>query len=279
MNLLVYSHCLSPRLRYVFKQIFNSILKVNVSFTESKDFFLKTDSPRISYTHRPISDELFFKSTDFLFQKSILNQDIVVFKHESVSCFFSCEESCFPFDPFATSFFMLSRYEEYLPHIKDKFGRFEAKESFAFKNKFLNKPVVDIWANMIKEKILNHYPDFSFPAKKFHFLNTIDIDNAYAYLGKGFLRNLGGFARDVIRKKSPLERLKVLLHLKPDPYDKFELLLLWNKKYNLDTTFFFLLADYGLNDKNVPITSKKLVQQIKKVSDYCDVGLDINCKY
>ena len=62
MNLLVYSHCLSPRLRYVFKQIFNSILKVNVSFTESKDFFLKTDSPRISYTHRPIGDELFFKS-------------------------------------------------------------------------------------------------------------------------------------------------------------------------------------------------------------------------
>ena len=46
-----------------------------------------------------------------------------------------------------------------------------------------------------------------------------------------------------------------------------------HKKYNLNTTFFFLLADYGFNDKNVPVTSQKLIEQIKEVSDYCNVGL------
>ena len=70
MNLLVYSHSLSPRLRYTFKQIFNNILKVDILFTENKEHFLNSDSPKISYTHRQISDELFFKSTDLLFKEA-----------------------------------------------------------------------------------------------------------------------------------------------------------------------------------------------------------------
>ena len=272
MNLLVYSHSLSPRLRYVFKQIFTSILKINIVFTDDKEFFTNSDSLKISYTHRPICNELFFKSTDLLFQKSILNQEVSVFEYKKKPCFYPCEGSCLPFDPFASSFFMLSRYEEYLPQIKDKFGRFEAKESFAFKNGFLKKPVVDIWSNMIKEEVKSYYPNFIFPNKNYRFFNTIDIDNAYAYLEKGFLRNLGGFFRDIIKRKDPLNRLKVVFSQK-DPYDTFNHLLHLHKQYNLNTTFFFLLADYGINDKNVPVTSRKLINQIKEVSDYCNVGL------
>ena len=68
--------------------------------------------------------------------------------------FFSVNNSVFPFDPFAASFFMISRYEEYLPHIKDIHGRFEAKESLAFKNNFLEKPIVDIWINLIKKELV-----------------------------------------------------------------------------------------------------------------------------
>ena len=33
------------------------------------------------------------------------------------------------------------------------------------------------------------------------------------------------------------------------------------------------MADYGLHDRNVPITSKRFIQQIKTISDYCNVGL------
>ena len=88
MNLLVYSHSLSPRLRYVFKQIFTSILKINIVFTDDKEFFTNSDSLKISYTHRPICNELFFKSTDLLFQKSILNQEVSVFEYKKKPCFY-----------------------------------------------------------------------------------------------------------------------------------------------------------------------------------------------
>jgi len=273
MDILVYSHNLSPRLRYIFKQIFCNILNVNISFTDDKEYFVKKDTPKISYTHRKISNELFFKSSDLMYQKSIIEQDLKVSELDSVKYFYLCEGSCLPFDPFAASFFMLSRYEEYLPHIKDKFGRFEAKESFGYKNNFLNKPVVDHWAIIIKKEIIKCYPDFIFPIKKYSFLNTIDVDNAYAYLEKGFLRNLGGFFRDLIKNNDPLNRLKVLFKLSKDPYDNYSKLLFLNKKYNLNTIFFFLLADYGFNDKNTPVTSRKFNELIKEISDYCKVGL------
>ena len=74
--------------------------------------------------------------------------------------------STFPFDIFGASFFMLSRYEEYLPHIKDEYGRFEAKESLAFKYGFLEIPIVDKWVQILKIEILKKYPSVNFPKKK-----------------------------------------------------------------------------------------------------------------
>ena len=49
--------------------------------------------------------------------------------------------------------------------------------------------------------------------------------------------------------------------------------MIFIKKYNLKTIFFFLLADYGYNDKNVPYTSKRLRELIKQISDYCNIGI------
>ena len=273
MNILVYSHNLSPRLRYIFKQIFNNVLNVNVSFTDNIEYFINNDLPKISYTHRKISNELFFRSTDLLFEKTIVNQDIKVLEFRSIKFFYPCEDSCLPFDPFAASFFMLSRYEEYLPHIKDKFGRFEAKESFAYKNNFLDKPIVDIWAVLVKEELVKYYPNLIFPIKNYNYLNTIDIDNAFSYLDKGFLRNIGGFFRDLIKNNRPFERIKVLFKYSKDPYDTYSKLFDFINKYNLKTIFFFLLADYGYNDKNVPYTSNRLRELIKQISDYCNIGI------
>ena len=66
------------------------------------------------------------------------------------------------FDIFAASFYLLSRYEEFLPHVKDDYGRFLATESIAFKHDFLKQPVVDIWAYKLKsvlEEKFDNYPE------------------------------------------------------------------------------------------------------------------------
>ena len=46
------------------------------------------------------------------------------------------ENSALPFDVFAAGFYLLSRYEEYLPHIKDRFHRFPAKKVWPIRMAF-----------------------------------------------------------------------------------------------------------------------------------------------
>ena len=164
--LIIYTHSLTPRVKYVFKQIFSEILGIEISFCLDKKEFQKTSLPKLSYSHSPIDNELFFQCHELLFEKGIIERNINVFNYNNLSCFFSVNNSVFPFDPFAASFFMISRYEEYLPHIKDIHGRFEAKESLAFKNNFLEKPIVDIWINLIKKELEKKYPKLFFPKKK-----------------------------------------------------------------------------------------------------------------
>ena len=52
------------------------------------------------------------------------------------------ENSALPFDVFAAGFYLLSRYEEYLPH-KRSFSSLSAKESLAYKNGFLKIPIIE----------------------------------------------------------------------------------------------------------------------------------------
>ena len=90
----------------------------------------------------------------------------------------------------------MSRYEEYLPHVKDEFERFPASESFAYQQKFIEKPVIDIWAYKLKDLFQQKFPDYTFEKREFKLISTIDIDLAYCYKYKGFIRNVGGVLKD-----------------------------------------------------------------------------------
>ncbi len=273
--LLVYTHNLTSRVKYVFRQIFHEILCIKVSFTDNKGVFLNSTLPKISYTHSKIKDELFFQSHPILYEKGVSERKINVFDYNNLSCFFSVKNSTFPFDPFGASFFMLTRYEEYLPHIKDQFGRFEGKESLAYKNNFLDRPIVDLWAQLLKKEIEKKYPLCKFPIKKFKHINTIDVDSAYLYLEKGIVRTLGGVLTDTLSLNyhNFLNRLRVYFGVQKDPYDTFGKILSLNKKYNLNTIFFFLLGDYGGVDKSISFFNKSFQSKIKLVADHCLVGI------
>ena len=179
------------------------------------------------------------------------------------------------FDVFAASFFLLSRYEECLPHIRDKYNRFEASESIGFKNDFLTEPVVDQWLLRIRGILSAKYPELSFKKRTYQFISTIDIDNAYAYKNKGFMRTVGAYGRSfkILDFQEVAERTKVLLGRAQDPYDTYDFQLEIQKKYSLNTIYFFLLADYGVNDKNVPFYNLQFQSLIKHLGDYAEIGI------
>jgi hypothetical protein len=116
--LLVYTHKITPRLTYVFKHICLRILGVEVRFTTKIEDFIAHDSIKMSYTKQPLSSEVFVKSSDLLFEIGLSDVEINIQPWENTKCFFSTpEKSSLPFDIFAASFYLLSRYEEYLPHV------------------------------------------------------------------------------------------------------------------------------------------------------------------
>jgi len=274
--LLIYTHKITHRNKYIFNLIFKDILGIDFALTSDADEFKKHGSAKLSYTNNPLEDELFFISRNLLFETGINEQNISVFEFNSNKVFYATgKASGLPFDIFAASFYLVSRYEEYLPHIRDEHDRFEAKDSLAFLNNFLSKPVVNIWAGWVKDLILKKHPDLFFPQKKYEFISTIDIDNAYAYREKGFTRSIGGYLKSLstFDFKEIKERNRVLMGLEKDPYDTYDFQLAILKKYNFKSIYFFLLGDYGVNDKNLPIESKRFQSLIKMLGDYAEIGI------
>jgi hypothetical protein len=223
-----------------------------------------------------MANELFFNAHGLLSQHGFEDLEIVVYPwEESIGFFPASEKSALPFDIFSAAFYLLSRYEEYLPHVKDELGRFPATESLAFKEKFLRQPVVDIWAHNFKKVLLQHFPDMEFTNKQYELHHLVEAAQPFAYAQRGFLRNFSGFIRDLgnLRIKSIFKRSKVLLHLRKDPFDTFNWIMNTTKKAGSKLSVFFLIGE-GFSfweDTNSKREKYKLL--VKLVGDYTEVGL------
>lgn len=275
--LLIYTHKDSNRLQYTLKTIFGQILGVEYNHTTQKDEFLRYQGPKMNYSPKPFSKEIFFCSVELLFQKGIENFTIQTLNYEGAKAPFPVydDKSHLPFDPLAASFYMLSRYEEYLPYKGDEHGRFNAHDSIAYRYRFLRKPVVNIWAYQIKKILKKRFPQLVFKKRKFRFIPTYDIDIAFSYRSKGFMRSLGGYLRDIYTGdfKDLLHRSQVLMGMRPDPYDTYSYQINQHKKYNLDAIYFILFGKYGKYDKNLSVNNKRFQVLIKHIADYAEVGI------
>ena len=282
MDLLVFLDQNSSRVQYVFEHVFKYFYGLDLLFTSDRNYFVKSKTPKISYSNSPVSNTIFFQSSDLLFDSIIVNQELKISTYKGVKVFFLCSDSksILPFDPFACIFYMLSRYEEYIIEEKDKFDRFPATASLAYKNSFLDIPVVDYWIRFIGDILKEKFPTLVLKDHTFKYINTIDVDNTFAYLEKGFFRNMGGYLYSFIKLdfSNILERTSVLLNKKVDPYDNYEKILSIHHKYNLTSLFFFLLGNYAKYDRNVSFRSQKLQSKIHKIHQSCEIGIHASYK-
>ncbi|WP_299102681.1 polysaccharide deacetylase family protein [uncultured Winogradskyella sp.] len=274
--LLVYTHKITPRVTYTFKHICKRILGIEVRFTSKVEDFIAHDSLKMSYAKQPLSNELFIRSNELLFETGLSDIEVNSQQWGNTKGFFATgERSDLPFDIFAASFYLLSRYEEYLPHVKDDYGRFLATESVAYKSNFLHQPVIDIWAYKLKEVLKERFPDYKFPNRTYQVKPVIDVPVAYYFKNKGLLRTIGGTLNDLRRfkLKQLYLRYSVLMGFKRDPYDTFKWIIRKQKQYKFKFIVLFLIGEYSTYDKNINTNKKQFVSLIKSVADYCDVGI------
>ncbi|KAA1245697.1 polysaccharide deacetylase family protein [Aquimarina sp. RZ0] len=277
---LIYVHKITPRISYVFKHICKRILGCEIDFTSKIESFIAHKGSKFSYGKQPLGKELYFQSVDLLFEQGFNEVAIQVLPWEDTQCFFQVKNpnSALPFDVFAATFYLLSRYEEYLPHVKDELGRFEATESVAYVHDFLKDPVVDIWAYKFKKIILEKYRDIKFKEKEFNIIPIVAVSQTFAYWQKGILRSIGGGLRDLWNLKlgEVTDRIKVIMGLKKDPYNTFDFIINFQKTKKRKAIILFGLGDYSNYEKNVNYNKPEHREVIKHVSDYIDVGLKVS---
>lgn len=277
--ILIYIQKLNPRLSYAFKHVFTRILHLEISFTSEIEVFISHSGHKLSYGKQPLGNELFFQSQGLLFEQGIESIDITVREWEETSCFFQVsDKSAIPFDIFAAAFYLLSRYEEYLPHVQDELGRYPYTESLAYKHNFLESPVVDIWSYKLKSVLQQHFNNITFqkPKTSSHFL--VNAEEPFAYDQKGFLRSSVGFATDLYKLKfqTILKRIKVLMGVERDPFDTFKWMVTSSRSRRFNLTVFFQMGEALSFDTSINTTRIRFKALIKYVSDYCEVGLVVS---
>lgn len=273
----IYSHKQSKRLTYILKLIFTDLMGSEFVLTTNKEDYLKAEGAKLQYTFTPIDDHLFIYADKLLFETHIQHQEIKTIPYKNIPCFFPTyvEESMIPFDIFSAAFYLVSRYEEYLPQKRDIHNRFRAEESISFQEKLLHLPVINIWAKDLSQLIKKAYPDFTTKPKKYRYTPSYDIDIAWAYKNKGITRSIGGAFRSLINFdfKELKERYQVLFHYKRDPYDTYYLQRKWRNKYQLKPIYFILFGELGPYDKNISTLNLKFQDLIKDIRDHALVGI------
>ena len=275
MELLVYTNSITPRLTYIAKFLLGNILGYTVTFSTSKSKIVSFNGPVIAYTNSSVSNAVNIVPHGLLTEMDITEQPLSLSVWNGLPVVFvTSDEATIPFDLFAASFYLVSRYEEYLPFEPDKHGRFTHEASVLFKEGLLNRPLVDEWAMAMRNELAKFFPKYIMPKRRFHFVPTIDIDNAFAYRHKGLRRTFFGSLRDLVyfRFDELFTRYMAILGLKRDVYDVYERLYTLLAPYPW-AVWFILGGKYGHYDKRVSLKKRSMRQLVRRISRQFEVGV------
>ena len=262
--MIVFSNTVTPRLLYILdfiaKEINGEPFQVFTNATEFRNY----SGPKINYSNdRITAEEFFLRPHAILFEKNIQLQSVGCFDVYGAKAFFKTEGD-FAFDIFAAAFYLITRYEEYLPHRKDMYGRYAHENSLAFKENFLHLPLVNLWLVELKKKFKDKFSTKETTLSIFNFTPTYDIDIAYSYKHKGFWRNAGGMLKALVNGEWSMvnERWKILRGKTDDPYDAYTWMDKMHEQYQLKPYYFFHVgARTGKYDKNIS-PGRKAMQQL-----------------
>lgn len=275
--LLIYSDIPSSRLSYVCDTLLHDISGIQLDYTQNRDLFAAYQGAKINYSDNQISqDEFRITPAEIMFESLITFQAPPIVQQKEYPVLYAKSDGDWSFDIFAGTFFLLSRYEEYLPFEPDEYGRFPYKESIAFKNNFLQQPLINEWLVDFQKALKRKFPALVFASKPFRFIPSYDIDIAYSYLYKGLLRNTGGLVRSLLKGQLAAikDRLEVLMKKKEDPFDVYEWLYALHLKYHLQPYYFFLVAkSTGEYDKNIDPMQAEMQELIRYHASGYQVGI------
>lgn len=275
--ILIYTHHITPRVGYTIDLVFNSVLNISYELTDNKEKYYFSLLPKLAYTSINEEFDVFIQSTILLFETGIKPVLPIADKiYTDFPKFFKSNSNDYlGYDIFAMVFYFASRYEEYLKTDTDDHQRFKAENSIAFQYNCLQSPFLNVAIKDFSIKLKQQFPSLNFEKRKFNFLSTVDIDNAFAYANKGFKRNLGGLAKDVFSLKfgNIAKRIESNFNSDKDPYNTFNFINNLSKDTQTALHYFVLIGDHSTYDKNPNYKNGGFKKLLRSLSNNHSMGL------
>jgi hypothetical protein len=276
-NLLIFSEEQGTRFIYTCQLLFRDVCRLDCETTRDREYFLHYQGPRINYSPSRITeDELHIVPAGLLNEHGIRALEPAMKEGASFPMLFPTEGDDLGFDVLSASFFLASRYEEYLSGQPDSLGRYDFRRSTAFRHGFLERPLINEWMKRLRSLLRARNPGIFIPEPVFRFVPTYDIDIAFAYHGRSLYRSLGGWVRDLVGGKltDMRNRISVLSGHRRDPYDIYEWLDALHLRFQLRPVYFFLMAQRSRDaDKNTDRNDPRFRSLVKYHAGGYQTGL------
>lgn len=235
------------------------------------DSFFSNYPSELSYLDElKIPDRVTFVVNDYIVEQNIpviygidSIDNISVYKQE-------CNSLVCNIDIFASSFFMLTRWEEYVIKDRDIHLRFLAKNSLAFKNGFLHRPVVNEYTEMLWNMLYSLDTSLNRIDKQYSVKVTHDVDDVFFW--KRISQIPRYFLADLIKRKSvklAFSRLKeglyVMFYNKIDVFNTFDYIMNISDQNKVKSCFYFMTGGESNYDNRYKIDNPKVLDLISNI--------------
>jgi len=181
------------------------------------------------------------------------------------------------FDIFGSCFFMISRYEEAVIMERDIHNRFPASLSIAYKENFLDRPVVNECVELLFWFLKLIAPNLKRMDKHFTKFISCDVDHPYDLVGNSFMKTFLRVGARVVRDKNiGLAGNDFLNYIfkkfNSDYFDfnanRIKWIINLNNKVGNKVAFNFIpIQTNDLKDDPNNISDKKIIKLLKLIND------------
>lgn len=274
-----------PERTYMIETIFQQFLRINYEINSTsendnyeiilnngrkliiKDKFFSSFKEEMSYLDiKNIPSKVKFIENQFLPERDIP----VIYGTNEMEVYI--DKIICGIDIFASSFFMLTRWEEYVNRVRGFRNRFLATESLAFKNNFLDRPVVNEYVEMLWNMLTFLGIECERGKRSYETILTHDIDAIrYWKNWKMAIRSIGA---DVLKHKNikqAFERTTNFLSTRvgkaKDPYDTFSWLMSQSELANTKSHFYFMSGGNSKLDSDYCLNEPKVLEVVNEIKN------------
>jgi len=270
-----------PEREYIINTLLHDFLKLRCEISisdKAENYFLLFDSNKII-----IEDHFFNKhiaNLSYLTRKNVPDAYTIIEEYNLPIIFgrdylkISNNEIVCGLDVFASSFFLLTRWEEFVLPVSENGLRCNESELFTVRNGLERRPLVNEYLALLSN-FFSHFGLHITPARKFRIFPTHDVDRLYLSKFSELIKNLK-YAAIVkkLYKKAWITFWRYLYYrvFFSNPFDSFNDIMNISDSLRVNSSFYFKASDegesgatYSFNDIRTKDVIKNIISRGHKI--------------